>query len=197
MELSSSQSRIWQPSELSTGSQRLEAPNAAGPVSGWSRRRQAGGRPARLHSHLDHRSDTGASTALRGASMRHLGPRQPARKRTTVSGMRRWSSRARCVPDTHHHPVDCMVVRLYTAVTHYLLLLAEGQNFFALVCSKASWFTWFIPVPEHGSYSAADRWYSSFETAATAASALTNKPRAMSMPAENASMDTVVYDQFS
>ena len=127
MELSSSQSRIWQPSELSTGSQRLEA----GPVSGWSRRRQAGGRPARLHSHLDHRSDTGASTALRGAARRHLGPRQPARKRTTVSGMRRWSSRARCVPDTHHHPVDCMVVRLYTAVTHYLLLLAEGQIFFS------------------------------------------------------------------
>ena len=44
MELSSSQSRIWQPSELSTGSQRLEAPNAAGPVSGWPRR--LGGRPA-------------------------------------------------------------------------------------------------------------------------------------------------------
>ena len=52
-------------------------------------------------------------------------------------------------------------------------------------------------VPEHGSYSAADRWYSSFETAATAASALTNKPRAMSMPADNAGMDTVVHDQFS
>ena len=75
--------------------------------------------------------------------------------------------------------------------------LQKARIFFALVCSKASWFTWFIPVPEHGSYSAADRWYSSFETAATAASALTNKPRAMSMPAENAGMDTVVHDQFS
>ena len=71
MELSSSQSRIWQPSELSTGSQRLEAPNAAGPVSGWSRRRQAGGRPARLHSHLDHRSDT--AQVLRRHSVAHQG----------------------------------------------------------------------------------------------------------------------------
>ena len=92
---------------------------------------------------------------------------------------------------------DFFIIPVDTAVTHYLLLLAEGQNFFALVCSKASWFTWFIPVPGHESYSAADRWYSSFETAATAASALTNKPRAMSMPAENAGMDTVVHDQFS
>ena len=124
MELASSQSRIRQPSELSTGSQRLEAPNAAGPVSGWSRRRQAGGRPARLHSHLDHRSDTGASTALRGTSRRHLGPRQPARKRTTVSGMRRWSSRARFVPDTHHHPVDRMVGCATLHSRHSLLAIA-------------------------------------------------------------------------
>ena len=134
MELSSSQSRIWQPSELSTGSQRLEAPHAAGPVSGWSRRRQAGGRPARLHSHLDHRSDTGASTALRGASRRHLGPRQPARKRTTVSGMRRWSSRARCVPDTHHIRSTAWLCDFTqpALITCYCLQQARIFFFFAL-----------------------------------------------------------------
>ena len=35
------------------------------------------GRPAGLHSHLDHGSDTGASTALRGTSGRCVGLRQP------------------------------------------------------------------------------------------------------------------------
>ena len=173
---------------------------------GQSQAGRVGGRPAGDRQGCIRIWITEVIQVLRRHSVAHQGgiwgPGSPpviTRKRTTVSGMRRWSSRARirCVPDTHHHPVDCMVVRLYTAVTHYLLLLAEGQNFFSLVCSKASWFTWFIPVPEHGSYSAADRWYSSFETAATAASALTNKPRAMSMPAENAGMDTVVHDQFS
>ena len=106
MELSSRQSCIWQPSELSTRSQHLEAPNGAGPVSGLLRRRQAGRRPSRLHSHLDHLSDTGASNAPRGASGGFWGPGSTAPKRTTMSDMRRWSSRARCVLETHRRLVD-------------------------------------------------------------------------------------------
>ena len=139
IELSSSQSGIWQPSDLSTGSQRLEGPNAAGPVSGWSRRRQAGGRPARLQSHLNHRSDIHVQV-LRLHPVAHQGASgaQTARKRTTVSGMRRWSSRARCVPETHRHPVDFMVVTLHSR--HSLLGMA---------CRRPEFFSRSYPSPRH------------------------------------------------
>ena len=146
MELSSSHPRIWQPSELSTGSQRLEAPNAAGPVSGWSRRRQVGGRLCiriwitevvqvlPLHP-----------VAHQGGTWGPGSPPVSAPPYQVCAGGAAEHDVCRTPGGTHHHPVDFMVVRLYTASTHYLLLLAEGQIFlFFFFRSFPSY------VPRHG-----------------------------------------------
>ena len=137
MELSSSQSRIWQPSELSTGSQRLEPPNAAGPVSGWSRRRQAGGVRHCIRIWI-----TEVIQVLPLHPVAHQGgtwgpgsPPVSAPPYQVCAGGAAEQDVCRTPGGTHHHPVDFMVVRLYTAGTHYLLLLAEGQDFFVFALS--------------------------------------------------------------